>query len=157
MARRRRAVRREIQEDALYGNKVVAQLIHAVMKSGKKSVASRIVYGAIEKANQGNQAGDPLEVLFKAIENVKPRIEVKSRRVGGATYQVPMEVPIHRQLALAFRWMTQNADKRKGKPMIDALADEIKQCASGQGESVKKRDDVHRMAQANRAFAHLRW
>jgi small subunit ribosomal protein S7 len=127
------------------------------MQRGKKSLAQRIVYGAIDSVNEQNKDGDPLDVLNKALENVKPRLEVKSRRVGGATYQVPMEVPPERQLALAMRWMVGNAAKRKGVPLQKALASEIKEASNGQGNSVKKRDDVHKMAQANRAFAHFRF
>jgi small subunit ribosomal protein S7 len=127
------------------------------MQRGKKSLAQRIVYGAIDSVNENNKDGDPLDVLTKALENVKPRLEVKSRRVGGATYQVPMEVPPERQLALAMRWMVANASKRKGVPLQKALASEIKEASNGQGNSVKKRDDVHKMAQANRAFAHFRF
>jgi len=127
------------------------------MQRGKKSLAQRIVYGAIDSVNEQNKDGDPLEILNKALENVKPRLEVKSRRVGGATYQVPMEVPPERQLALAMRWMVGNAAKRKGVPLQKALASEIKDASNGQGNAVKKRDDVHKMAQANRAFAHFRF
>ncbi len=127
------------------------------MTRGKKSLAQRIVYGAIDSVNEQNKDGDPLDILNKALENVKPRLEVKSRRVGGATYKVPMEVPPERQLALAMRWMVGNSMKRKGVPMQKALATEIKEAAAGQGNSVKKRDDVHKMAQANRAFAHFRF
>ena len=127
------------------------------MQRGKKSLAQRIVYGAIDSVNEKNKDGDPLDILTKALENVKPRLEVKSRRVGGATYQVPMEVPPERQLALAMRWMVANAAKRKGVPLQKALASEIKEASNGQGNSVKKRDDVHKMAQANRAFAHFRF
>ena len=157
MARRRRAVKRVGLPDPVYENPVVGTLISTVMKNGKKSTAQRIVYKAIEAANQENKEGNPLEILIKAIENVKPRLEVKSKRVGGATYQVPMEVPAERQLALALRWIVGNAAGRKGQPMAKALAVEIKEAAAGQGNAIKKRDDVHRMAQANKAFAHLRW
>jgi len=127
------------------------------MESGKKSIAERIVYGAIEKTREGSDAVDPLETLNKAIDNVKPRLEVKSRRVGGATYQVPMEVPGPRQMALAMRWIVTFALKRKSVPMMDALASELKEAAAGQGNAIKKRDDTHKMAQANRAFAHFRF
>ena len=136
---------------------MVARLINTIMESGKKSVAERIVYGAIEKTREGSDAVDPLETLNKAIDNVKPRLEVKSRRVGGATYQVPMEVPAPRQMALAMRWIVTFALKRKSVPMMDALASELKEAASGQGNAIKKRDDTHKMAQANRAFAHFRF
>ncbi|MDR1146831.1 MAG: 30S ribosomal protein S7 [Verrucomicrobiales bacterium] len=157
MARRRKAVKREILPDPVYENQVVGRLISAVMECGKKSIAQKIVYHAIEQANKDNKEGNPLDILNKAVDTVKPRLEVKSRRVGGATYQVPMEVPVERQLALAMRWMVGGAKHRKGVPMAKALAIEIKEAAAGQGSAIKKRDDVHRMAQANKAFAHLRW
>jgi len=157
MSRRRRTIKKTEKFDGRYGSPVVARLINTIMQSGKKSVAERIVYAAIEKSRAGSDAVDPLETLHKAIDNVKPRLEVKSRRVGGATYQVPMEVPPHRQLALAMRWIVGFAGKRKSIPMVDALAGEIKEAAAGQGNAIKKRDDTHKMAQANRAFAHFRF
>jgi small subunit ribosomal protein S7 len=116
-----------------------------------------LVYNAIERANVGGSGGDPLAVVQKAVENVKPRLEVKSRRVGGATYQVPVETTPERQLSLALRWIVELANKRKGVAFEKALAQEIRDAATGQGNAVKKRDETHRMAQANRAFAHLRW
>jgi len=143
--------------DGRYGSPLVARLVSTIMQSGKKSVAERIVYDAIDKSREGTDAVDPLEILNKAIDNVKPRLEVKSRRVGGATYQVPMEVPQPRQIALAMRWLVSYAAKRKGVPMMQALAYELKDAANGQGNAIKKRDDTHKMAQANRAFAHFRW
>jgi len=127
------------------------------MKSGKKSLAERIVYTAIEETRTGSDAVDPLEVLNKAVDNVKPRLEVKSRRVGGATYQVPMEVAPQRQVALAMRWIVGYATARKNIPLRKALANELKEAAAGQGNAIKKRDDTHKMAQANRAFAHFRF
>ena len=127
------------------------------MKRGKKSLAERIVYAAIDKSRQGSDSVDPLEVLNKALENVRPRLEVKSRHVGGATYQVPMEVAPARQISLAMRWIVQYADGRRGQTMADSLAHEIKDAAAGQGNAIKKREDTHKMAQANRAFAHFRW
>ncbi|MDR0533518.1 MAG: 30S ribosomal protein S7 [Verrucomicrobiales bacterium] len=157
MARRRKAEKRQIIPDPVYENQVVGRLISAVMECGKKSIAQKIVYNAIEQANKDNKEANPLDILNKAVETVKPRLEVKSRRVGGATYQVPMEVPAERQLALAMRWIVGNAKNRKGVAMAKALAIEIKEAAAGQGNAIKKRDDVHRMAQANKAFAHLRW
>jgi small subunit ribosomal protein S7 len=157
MARRRRTIRKEEKLDSRYGSPVVAKLISTVMKSGKKSLAERIVYNAIEETRQGADSVDPLEVLNKAVENIRPRLEVKSRRVGGATYQVPMEVPPDRQLALAMRWLVGFAGARKNIPMMKALAFELKDAAAGQGNAVKKRDDTHKMAQANRAFAHFRF
>ena len=127
------------------------------MKSGKKSVAERIVYGAFERIVEKAKDKSPLDVLQAALENVKPRLEVKSRRVGGANYQVPVEVSIDRQEALAMRWMIQYAGSRKGTAMTDALASEILDASNNTGSSVKKREDTHKMAQANRAFAHYRW
>ncbi len=157
MSRRRRVIHKTEKLDARYGSPVVARLIATVMKSGKKSLAERIVYTAIEETRTGTDAVDPLEVLNKAIDNVKPRLEVKSRRVGGATYQVPMEVPPARQLALAMRWVVGYATARKNVPLMKALASELKEAANGQGNAIKKRDDTHKMAQANRAFAHFRF
>ena len=157
MSRRRRVIKKTEKFDSRYGSPVVARLISTIMNSGKKSVAERVVYAAIEKAREGSDSVDPLETLHKAIDNVKPRLEVKSRRVGGATYQVPMEVPAPRQMALAMRWIVTFARKRKSVPMIDALANELKEAAAGQGNAIKKRDDTHKMAQANRAFAHFRF
>jgi small subunit ribosomal protein S7 len=157
MARRRRATKRTILPDAKYESPVVGRLISAVMLSGKRALAERIVYRAIDSVNESNKDGNPLDILIKAIDNSKPRLEVKSRRVGGATYQVPMEVPSDRQLALAMRWLVLYALKRKGVPMDKALAAEIKDASNNQGNAVKKRDDVHKMAQANRAFAHFRF
>jgi small subunit ribosomal protein S7 len=157
MSRRRRVIHKEVKLDARYRSPLVARLISTVMKGGKKSVAERVVYGAIQKTHEGSDTVDPLETLNKAIENAKPKLEVKSRRVGGATYQVPMEVPADRQTALAVRWIVQLANNRKGITMKEALANELKEAASGQGSAIKKRDDMHKMAQANRAFAHFRW
>jgi small subunit ribosomal protein S7 len=135
---------------------VVARLISTVMRSGKKSVAERIVYEAIERSREGSDSVDPLDTLLKALENAKPRLEVKSRRVGGATYQVPIEVPQDRQVSLAMRWLVNFAKNRRGT-MTENLAAEIRDAATGQGNAIKKRDDTHKMAQANRAFAHFRW
>lgn len=157
MARRRRAIKRTILGDSRYGSPMVTRLINTVMRGGKKSVAETIVYTAIEKSREGSDSVDPLDVLNKALDNVRPRLEVKSRRVGGATYQVPMEVPSDRQYALAMRWLVTFASKRKAVPMKDALAIELKDAAAGQGNAIKKRDEMHKMAQANRAFAHFRW
>lgn len=157
MSRRHRVIHKEEKLDSRYGSPVVARLISTVMKGGKKSLAERIVYSAIEETRTGTDAVDPLEILNKAIDNVKPRLEVKSRRVGGATYQVPMEVPPARQLALAMRWIVNYALARKNVPLMKALASELKEAAAGQGNAIKKRDDTHKMAQANRAFAHFRF
>ncbi len=157
MARRHKAPKRPVQIDPMFESPVVGRLVNLVMGRGKKSLAQKIVYKAIENANESTTDANPLDILNKALDNVKPRLEVKSRRVGGATYQVPLEVSSERQLALAMRWMVTYARSRKGTTMEKALANEIKEAASGQGNAVKKRDDVHRMAQANKAFAHMRW
>ena len=142
--------------DSRYASPVVARLIDTVMRSGQKSLAERIVYEAIERSREGSDAVDPLDSLHKALDNAKPRLEVKSRRVGGATYQVPIEVSADRQISLAMRWLVNYAKNRRGT-MTDNLAAEIKDAAAGQGNVIKKRDDTHKMAQANRAFAHFRW
>jgi small subunit ribosomal protein S7 len=157
MSRRKRVITKEVKRDLRYGSPLVARLITTVMRGGKRSLAERIVYTAIESTREGTEAIDPLDVLQKAMDNARPRLEVKSRRVGGATYQVPMEVPAERQLALAMRWIVGFAGKRKSIPMSKALASELKEAASNQGAAIKKRDDLHKMAQANRAFAHFRW
>jgi len=156
MSRRRRVIHRFETLDSRYGSPVVARLISTIMRSGKKSLAERIVYQAIEKSREGSDSVDPLETLHKALENTKPRLEVKSRRVGGATYQVPVEVSQERQVSLAMRWIVTYAKNRRGT-MVDNLAAEIKDAALGQGSAIKKREDTHKMAQANRAFAHFRW
>ena len=157
MSRRRRAVRRPLTEDAKYHSPLVSKLVNTVMQSGKKSLAQRIVYGAFDEITEKTPNSSPLEVLQRAVDNVKPRLEVKARRVGGATYQVPMEVPSDRQIALAMRWLVDFADSRKGTPLRRALASEIMDAYQGQGNAIRKRDDVHKMAQANKAFAHFRW
>jgi len=156
MARRRRAVKRPIPPDPLFHSVLVTQLINKVMRRGKKSVAQRIVYEALELLHEKTQE-DPIKVLEKAVQNVKPELEVKSRRVGGATYQVPVEVRPDRQVSLALRWIVQFAKGRRGVPMKRALAMELLDAYSQQGASIKKKEDTHRMAQANRAFAHYRW
>lgn len=157
MSRRRRAVRRPLVEDSRYHSTLVTKLVNTVMERGKLSVAQRIVYGAFDQISTKNPASSPLEILQRAVDNVKPRLEVKARRVGGATYQVPLEVPTDRQISLAMRWLVDFADARKGTPMREALAAEIMEAYQGQGNAIRKRDDVHKMAQANKAFAHFRW
>ena len=157
MSRRRRAVKKPLVQDAKFHSPLVTRLVNTVMKCGKKSTAQRIVYGAFEQIAAKNTAASPLEVLQRAVDNAKPRLEVKARRVGGATYQVPLEVPMDRQLALAMRWLVDFADGRKGVPMREALAAEILEAFQGQGNAIRKRDEVHKMAQANKAFAHFRW
>lgn len=132
-------------------------MIHMVMQRGKKSVAQGIVYGALDIISEKKKDADVLEVFMEALENAKPRVEVKSRRVGGATYQVPVEVDPRRQVAVAMRWITQFAKNRKGMPMREALAVELMDCYDNTGSTIKKRDDTHKMAAANKAFAHYRW
>ena len=157
MSRRRRAVSRPIAKDAKFNSTLVTRLVNTVMQGGNKSVAQRIVYGAFDELVAKNPAANPLEVLQRAVDNAKPRLEVKARRVGGATYQVPLEVPTDRQFSLALRWVVDFADARKGVPMKEALAAEILEAYQGQGNAIRKRDEVHKMAQANKAFAHFRW
>jgi small subunit ribosomal protein S7 len=157
MSRRRQAVRRPVSKDAKFNSTLVSRLVNTVMSGGKKSTAQRIVYGAFDEIATKNPATNPLDILQRAVDNAKPRLEVKARRVGGATYQVPLEVPTERQMALALRWLVDFADGRKGVPMKDALAAEIMEAYQGQGNAIRKRDEVHKMAQANKAFAHFRW
>jgi len=157
MARRRRAVKRPLAEDLKYHSTLVTRLINTVMERGKKSLAQRLVYNAFDQILAKHPSANPLEILQRAVDNVKPRLEVKPRRVGGATYQVPVEVPPDRQVSLAVRWLVDFADARKGMPMSKALAAEILDAYHGQGSAIHKRDEVHRMAQANKAFAHFRW
>ena len=157
MSRRRRAVKREIYPDVQFGSRLVGRLVNTVMKRGKRSVAQRIVYGAFDQIVDKHEGATALEVLERAVDNAKPRLEVKSRRVGGATYQVPMEVSGDRSEALALRWIVSVAKSRKGSPMSNALAKEIMEAYEGEGSTIRRRDEVHRMAQANKAFAHFRW
>ena len=156
MSRRRKATKRAILPDPLHGSPLVGSLVNAVMLSGKKSLAQRIVYKAIEKMAEKVGKGNPIELVLGALENIRPKIEVKSRRVGGATYQVPIEVPFERQQSLAFRWVVKAAASRKGTPIADALANELTDAYNNTGSVVKKREETHNMAHANRAFAPLR-
>ncbi|MCP8690384.1 MULTISPECIES: 30S ribosomal protein S7 [Marinobacterium] len=156
MPRRRVAAKREILPDPKFGNKTLAKFINHLMVSGKKSVAEKIVYGALDKIQERTKA-DPLEIFEKALETVQPMVEVKSRRVGGATYQVPVEVRPSRRNALAMRWLVEYSRKRGEKSMALRLAGELVDAAEGRGAAVKKREDVHRMAEANKAFAHYRF
>ena len=157
MSRRRQATKRPSTPDGKYNSALVARLVNTIMIGGKKSTAQRIVYRAFDKLSEKNPTSSPVEILQRAVDNAKPRIETKARRVGGATYQVPMEVTPDRQASLALRWLVDFADARKGAPMSDALANEILEAYQGQGNAIRKRDDVHKMAQANKAFAHFRW
>ena len=156
MPRKGPAPSRPLVNDPVYSSQLVTQLVNKVLLDGKKSIAERIVYGALEQARD-KTGTDPVVTLKRAMDNVKPALEVRSRRVGGATYQVPLEVDPARSESLAMRWLVNYARNRKGTPMHVALSNEIKDAANNQGATVRKRDDVHKMAQANRAFAHFRF
>ncbi|MCP5339733.1 MAG: 30S ribosomal protein S7 [Sinobacteraceae bacterium] len=159
MSRRSQAPVRHILPDPKFNSEMLAKFMNVVMKSGKKSAAERIIYGAIDRITEktGKQGGDALEVLSQALENVKPVVEVKSRRVGGATYQVPVEVRAARRQTLAMRWVIEAARARSEKSMSFRLAHELMEASENRGAAVRKREDTHRMAEANRAFAHYRW
>jgi len=156
MPRRRVAAKREVLPDPKFGNVTLAKFMNHVMISGKKSVAEKIVYGALDNM-AAKQGGDPLELFENALEAIQPMVEVKSRRVGGATYQVPVEVRPARRQALAMRWLVDAARKRGEKSMAQRLANEMMEACEGKGAAVKKREDVHRMAEANKAFSHYRF
>ena len=157
MSRRHAAERREVNPDPLYGDLVVAKFMNALMYEGKKSVAEGIVYGAFELIRGGKSGQDPLKTFHDALGNVSPAIEVRSRRVGGATYQVPVEVRNDRRQTLAIRWLIQAARSRSEKTMTERLKNELVDAAANRGTAVKKREDTHRMAEANKAFSHYRW
>lgn len=156
MPRRREVPKRKILPDPKYHDRTVAKFVNVIMKRGKKSTAEQILYGALDVIEKRYKE-DPLDVFRKAIDSVKPRVEVKSRRVGGATYQVPVEVRPERRIALAMRWLTEYSRDRGEKTMTERLAAEFVEAAQNRGNAVKKREDVHRMADANKAFAHYRW
>ncbi|NMG02274.1 30S ribosomal protein S7 [Azoarcus taiwanensis] len=156
MPRRREVPKREILPDPKFGSQDVSKFINVIMQSGKKSVAERIVYGAFDQIS-GKAGKDPLEVFSAAVGNVKPVVEVKSRRVGGANYQVPVEVRPSRRMALSMRWLREAARKRAEKSMAQRLAGELLEAAEGRGSAMKKREEVHRMAEANKAFSHYRF
>ena len=156
MSRRRAAVKREVLPDPKFGDKVLSKFMNSVMVDGKKSVAERIVYGALQ-GMQEKSGRDPVELFHEAMNNVKPALEVRSRRVGGATYQVPVEVRPIRQQALAIRWIIQAARNRSENTMTERLGAEFLDAAQNRGTAIKKREDTHRMADANKAFAHYRW
>jgi small subunit ribosomal protein S7 len=156
MARRATIVKREILPDPVYNSQLVTKFINSVMGRGKKTVSERIFYGAL-KLIEERTGDDPLKVFKRAMDNVKPQVEVKSRRVGGSTYQVPVEVSSDRQQSLAIRWLIQYATARNEKTMMQKLAAEFLDAAGNRGSAIKKRDDTHRMAEANKAFAHYRW
>ena len=154
--RRRRAEKREVIPDPKYKNTTVSRFINTIMTQGKKSKAEGIVYGALEILAQ-KTGKPPVEVFQKALDNARPLLEIKPRRIGGATYQVPIDVKSERGIAIAMRWIRNFARTKKGKPMNIKLADELLEAYNGQGSAVKKRDDTHKMAEANKAFAHFRW
>lgn len=155
--RRRRAEKRELTPDVKYNSELVAKLINMVLRKGKKSKSQSIVYGAMDEINGKQEGREPLEIFMQALENVKPLVVLKSRRVGGANYQIPIEVNDARQVSIALRWIVGFARSRSGKSMKDALASELLDAFNNTGAAVKKRDETHRMAKANRAFAHYRW
>jgi small subunit ribosomal protein S7 len=156
MPRKGPAPKRPLVNDPVYGSQLVTQLVNKVLLQGKKSLAERIVYGALEQARDKTGA-DPVVTLKRALDNVKPALEVRSRRVGGATYQVPVEVRADRSTTLALRWLFSFSRQRREKTMVERLANEILDASNGLGASVKRREDTHKMAEANRAFAHYRW
>lgn len=157
MSRRHRAEKRNIDPDPVYGSLVLAKFINKVMMHGKKSVARQIVYNALEKFSKRANIENPLEAFEMALENAKPSLEVKSRRIGGATYQVPIEIPSDRRTSLAMLWLIQYARDKAGRSTEDALAGELFDCLNNQGSTIKKKDDTHRMAESNKAFAHYKW
>ncbi len=157
MSRRRRAEKRQTVPDPVYNSTTVSKFVNRVMRGGKKSLARRIVYDAIEKFVEKAKAEDALSAFEQALENAKPSLEVKSRRIGGATYQIPVEIPQDRRTAMAMQWIIQNARAKAGRSMKDGLATELHDCFMNQGATIKKKDDTHRMAEANRAFAHFKW
>ncbi len=156
MPRRGKVKQRKPKSDHSYNSTLISKFINAIMMKGKKSLAEKIIYSSMEQVKKKTK-DDPLKMLEKAVENVRPVLETKSRRVGGATYQVPIEVPLHRSTSLAVRWILRHAKERGGKSMIEKLSAEIIDAVNNRGGAVKKREDVHKMAEANRAFAHYRW
>lgn len=157
MSRRRRVVREETPPDPRYNNRLVQKLINGLMLDGKKSVSERVVYDAFDILKKSVGTNDVLTVFHKAMENIRPHVELKARRVGGATYQIPIEVRHDRGMALGLRWIRSAARGRKGAPMAKRLADELLSAYKGEGAAVRKREETHKMAEANRAFAHYRW
>lgn len=157
MSRRRGAVKRKVAADPVYRSETVSRFINRVMKQGKKATARKIVYGALDKFAQKVKVEQPLAAFEQALENAKPSLEVKSRRIGGATYQVPVEIPAERRASMAMGWIIKHAQDKAGRSMIDGLAMELVDCYQNQGATIKKKDDTHRMAEANRAFAHYKW
>ncbi len=156
MSRRSRATKRKITPDAKYGNQLISMFVNKLMRDGRKSLAERIMYSALDEIEE-KEKRDPVEVFEQAVQNATPVVEVKPRRVGGATYQVPVDIRAERRMALALRWLLQSARARRGRTMSERLAAELMEVASNQGVTIKRKADTHRMAEANRAFAHYRW
>ncbi len=157
MSRRRKAVKRPMVADPIYNSYVLSKFVNKVMQSGKKSTARKIVYNALEQFAKRVKADDPLAAFEQALENAKPMLEVKSRRIGGATYQVPVEIPSDRRISMGMKWIIQYASEKAGKSMVEGLAQELADCYNNQGSTIKKKDDTHKMAEANKAFAHYKW
>ncbi|MEN9653986.1 MAG: hypothetical protein RL235_98 [Chlamydiota bacterium] len=157
MSRRRRAFKRQIAPDPVYSSVTLAKFINKLMLGGKRSVARSIVYRALEKFSEKVKAANPLEAFEQALENSKPALEVKTRRIGGANYQVPVEIPSERRAAMAMQWIIMHSRGKPGRSMEEALAGELIDCFNNQGATIKKKDDTHRMAEANKAFAHYKW
>lgn len=157
MSRRRRSFKRRTESDPVYQSQTLAKFVNKLMIGGKKSVARAIVYRALEEFAARAKVEDPLEGFEQALENAKPSLEVKTRRIGGANYQVPVEIPSDRRTAMAMQWIIANSRSKPGRAMADALAQELADCFNNQGATIKKKDDTHRMAEANRAFAHYKW
>lgn len=157
MSRRRRAEKRVTEPDPVYGSVVLAKFINRVMEMGKKAIARRVVYNALDKFAKKVKLEDPLEAFEQALENAKPSLEVKSRRIGGATYQVPIEIAPARRTSMAMKWIINHSRAKAGRSMEDGLSAELADCFNNQGTTIKKKDDTHRMAEANKAFAHYKW
>ena len=157
MSRRKRVFKKRIDIDPIYGSTTLSKFINKLMIDGKKAVARRIVYGALQKFAEKVKAENPLDAFEQAIENSKPSLEVKTRRIGGANYQVPVEIPNERRTAMAMQWIILNSRAKPGRAMEEALSSELVDCYNNQGSTIKKKDDTHRMAEANKAFAHYKW
>lgn len=157
MSRRRRATKRTIDPDPVYNSTILAKFINKLMEDGKKSTARRIIYNALEKFASKVKSENALEAFEQALENAKPTLEVKSRRIGGATYQVPIEIPPNRRISMAMGWIINHSRAKTGRSMQDGLVGELVDCYNNQGTTIKKKDDTHRMAEANKAFAHYKW
>ena len=155
--RRRRADKRKCDPDPVYNSELLAKFINKIMIGGKKSIARGMTYAALKDFAQKVNLDNPLEAFEQAVENAKPTLQVKSRRIGGATYQVPIEIPVERRISLAMRWIIASARAKKGRSMTRSLMEELTDCFNNQGATIKKKDDTHRMAEANRAFAHYKW